>query len=301
MLGGPTGVGKSAAALELAVGLEREGVSAILVSADSRQIFRGFDIGTDKVAATVREAYPHVGIDVTEADNPYTLYDWLATVRAALDGASGLAIVVGGTGLYQRGLLRGFLPGGSRPSDPAVRARLEEQFAAGGREPLDLQLRALNPAAAAATVTASPRRLVRTLEIAVLGGDPLARDESPWPAPWHYALLDQPDHGRHREALAARIERQFADGLVDEAVRLAARLLPGTPALSGIGYGEALRLHAGEIDATRARHEAFSRTWAYARRQRTWYRAEPIGTVLAAGEEGKGLVAIARSLLEQAR
>ncbi|MFM8997760.1 MAG: tRNA (adenosine(37)-N6)-dimethylallyltransferase MiaA, partial [Candidatus Limnocylindrus sp.] len=95
--------------IALAELLERDGASAVLISADSRQVFRGFDIGTDKLPAQVLATRPHAGIDVAEADQPFTLYDWLAVARDAAAGTPDgetpqIAIAVGGTGLYHRGL-----------------------------------------------------------------------------------------------------------------------------------------------------------------------------------------------------
>ncbi|MFM8403382.1 MAG: hypothetical protein ACKN98_02410, partial [Candidatus Limnocylindrus sp.] len=187
---GPTAVGKSAAVIALAGLLERDGANAVLISADSRQVFRGFDIGTDKLPAQVLAARPHAGIDVAEADQPFTLYDWLAVARDA--------------------------------------------------------------AAADAVANASPRRVLRALEIAQLGGDSMATEEEPWSGPSAYVLLDEPDLAAHRTKIAERAAAQFAGGLVAEAKALAARLPGGTPALSGIGYREALQYLAGEISEEKA-------------------------------------------------
>ena len=307
---GPTAVGKSAAALALAVLLERDGVRAVLISADSRQVFRGFDIGTDKLPAEVLAARPHAGIDVAEADQPFTLYDWLAIAREAATGTTGsetpqIAIAVGGTGLYHRGLLRGFLTGGARPHDPELRARLERELAEEGREHIEAQLRGLSPAAADAVANASPRRVLRALEIAQLGGDSMATEEEPWSGPNAYVLLDEPDLAAHRTKIAERAAAQFAGGLVAEAKALAARLPAGTPALSGIGYREALQYLAGDITEEKAVTHSSGRSWAYARRQRTWYRGEPITHTIHAGalqtpeEVAAALYPIARSLIEQ--
>ena len=307
---GPTAVGKSAAVLALADLLERDGVRFTLVSADSRQVFRGFDIGTDKLSAEVRARRPHAGIDVAEADQPFTLYDWLATAREAIsaptaNGVPQIAIVVGGTGLYHRGLLRGFLTGGARPHDPELRVRLERELAEEGREHIEVQLRGLNAAAADAVATASPRRLLRALEIAQLGGDPTATEEEPWSGPNTYVLLDEPDSAAHRTAIADRAAAQFANGLVAETEALAARLPAETPALSGIGYREALQYRLGEISEEKAITHSSGRSWAYARRQRTWYRGEPISTTINAGSSqttarvAADLHALARTLIEQ--
>lgn len=307
---GPTAVGKSAAVLALAELLDRDGVRHVLVSADSRQVFRGFDIGTDKLSSEVLASHPHAGIDVAEADQPFTLYDWLAIARQAINVpaaiiAPQIAIVVGGTGLYHRGLLRGFLIGGARPHDPDLRARLERELAEEGREQIELQLRGLNPAAADAVATASPRRLLRALEITQLGGDPTAIEEEPWSGPNAYVLLDEPDTAAHRTLIAERAAAQFANGLVEETEALAARLPADTPALSGIGYREAMQYRLGEISEEKAITHATGRSWAYARRQRTWYRGEPISTTISAGSSkatarvAAYLYSIARTLIEQ--
>ncbi len=267
-------------------------------------MFRGFNIGTDKLSSETLARRPHAGIDATEADQPFTLYDWLAVARGAISvgeqrGAQ-IAIVVGGTGLYHRGLLRGFLTGGARPHDPELRARLERELAEEGREYIEIQLRGLHPAAADAVATASPRRLLRALEIAQLGGDPTATEEEPWSGPHAYVLLDQPDLAAHRAAIAERAAAQFHQGLVAEAKALAARLPAATPALSGIGYREALQLLAGEISEEKAITHSSGRSWAYARRQRTWYRGEPISQTIPAGAS-QGSAEVAAALHELAR
>jgi tRNA dimethylallyltransferase len=303
-IGGPTAVGKSAAALALAEALDASGVSTLLISADSRQVFRGFDIGTDKISTEIRAVRPHACIDIAEASDAFTLYDWLDAARAAItthaqsSGGVGIAIVVGGTGLYQRGLLKGFLSGGARPSNTLIREQLELQFSNVGREPLDTELRERNPAAADAVATASARRLIRTLEIVRLGGDPLAEEENPWAAPTAYLQIDDTDFERHRAAIAARVRAQFDGGLVQETEGLAARLPAETPALSGIGYREAQAYLDQTMDRERAIGTAATRTWAYARRQRTWYRGEQLISTIETG--GRTASEIAQELLPHA-
>ena len=168
-----------------------------------------------------------------------------------------------------------------------------------------MQLRGLNAAAADAVATASPRRLLRALEIAQLGGDPTATEEEPWSGPNTYVLLDEPDSAAHRTAIAERATAQFANGLVAETEALAARLPAETPALSGIGYREALQYRLGEISEEKAITHSSGRSWAYARRQRTWYRGEPISTTINAGSSqttarvAADLHALARTLIEQ--
>lgn len=267
-------------------------------------MFRGFDIGTDKISASIRAIRPHACIDIAEASDPFTLYDWLDAARVAIadrareSGGAGIAIVVGGTGLYQRGLLKGFLSGGARPSNPLIRSQLELQFANVGREPLDLELRERNPAAADAVATASARRLIRTLEIVRLGGDPLAEEENPWSAPTAYVQIDDLDFDRHRAAINARVRAQFDGGLVEETERLASRLPADTPALSGIGYREAAAYIDQVMDRERAIGTAATRTWAYARRQRTWYRGEDLAETIPT--DGRAADQVAQDLLPHA-
>jgi tRNA dimethylallyltransferase len=267
-------------------------------------VFRGFDIGTDKISTEIRAVRPHACIDIAEASDAFTLYDWLDAARAAIaghaqaNGGVGIAIVVGGTGLYQRGLLKGFLSGGARPSNPLIREQLELQFSNVGREPLDKELRERNPAAADAVATASARRLIRTLEIVRLGGDPLAEEENPWAAATAYVQIDDTDFERHRTAITARVRAQFDCGLVQETEQLAARLPAETPALSGIGYREAQAYLDQTMDRERAIGTAATRTWAYARRQRTWYRGEELLETIAT--EGRPASEIAQDLLPHA-
>ena len=187
-----------------------------------------------------------------------------------------------------------------------MRARLERELAEEGRGHMESQLRGLNPAAADAVATASSRRIVRALEIAQLGGDPLATEEEPWPAPHAYVLLEETDHAAHRAKIAERAAAQFRDGLLEETKDLAARLPAETPALSGIGYREAMQVLADQINVEKAITHSSGRCWAYARRQRTWFRGEPISHTISAGASqppaavAAALQPIARHLIEQA-
>jgi tRNA A37 N6-isopentenylltransferase MiaA len=134
----------------------------------------------------------------------------------------------------------------------------------------------------------------------------MATEEEPWSAPNAYVLLEEPDLAAHREKIAERAAAQFRDGLVAEAKALAARLPAGTPALSGIGYREALQVLADEISEEKAVTHSSGRSWAYARRQRTWYRGEPITHTVPTGAlqppavVAAALHTIARDLIKQA-
>jgi tRNA dimethylallyltransferase len=272
-----------------------------IISADSRQVYRGLDIGTAKASVEERRGIAHHGLDLIDPDEPFTVADFAAHARAVLAGIhdrGGLAILVGGTGLYLRAVARG-LPTDELPSDPEVRARLEAEFLAVGLDPLVDRLRAVAPKRAAAIDTANPRRVVRALEVATIhGGEPDI------PAPrgyggqvaWVGLEVDPP---RHREWIANRARTQFDAGLVDEAQHLRERYDPALPAFSAIGYREAWAVLDGELTRDAAIAEDARRNQAFAKRQRTWFRSEPDIAWLdvTAGPPLEPVIAIARSVM----
>jgi len=268
---GATGTGKTRLSLSLATRLG----GAEIVSADSRQVYRGMDIGTAKVSAAERSLVPHHGLDLVDPDGPFSvsLYQ-----RHALDALAGIAaggrwaMIVGGTGLYIRAVARG-VPLQQGPHDPALRARLDEELARSGLPAAASRLRAIAPGLAARTDLANPRRVVRALEVAELAGDRLPLEPAGYPAPSVWIGL-RVDHAVHRDWLAKRAAMQFAGGLLDEAARLRARYPADLPALSAIGYREAIDALEGRCTTDAALAVTIIRTRAYARRQRTWFNAE---------------------------
>ncbi len=277
VIAGATATGKTGLAIDVAERLAGEGIAAEIISADSRQVYRGLDIGTAKATLRERHGVPHHGLDLVEPDQAFTVADFTAHAREALAGIGergGVAILAGGTGLYLRAVARG-LPTESLPADPAVRARLEAEFLAVGLEPLVERLRAVAPRRAAAVDTANPRRVVRALEIAtVAGGEP------DLPAPRGYdgrsawiGLTVEP--AEHRVWISNRARAQFDAGLVEEARGLRERFDPALPAFSAIGYREAWAELDGELTREAAIAEDARRNQAFAKRQRTWFRAEP--------------------------
>ncbi len=275
-MAGATATGKTGLSLDLAQALATDGVRAEIISADSRQVYRGMDIGTAKVSAADRTRVPHHGLDLVEPDAAFSVADYLRHVREALLAIAdrqALAILVGGTGLYLRAVATGLDPDADA-ADPAVRASVEADLLTRGLTGLVGELRERAPSVAERTDLANPRRVVRAVERARLAGDRPPPSPRGYPAPvaWMGLRLDSAEH---RRRIADRAEHQFHSGLVEEAAELANRYVRDLPAFSAYGYREAMALAAGEIDREEALVRTMARTNTYAKRQRTWFRAEP--------------------------
>lgn len=268
-----------------------DGIPTEIISADSRQVYLGLDIGTAKATAEEQAGIPHHGLDLVEPDQPFTLADYAEHAHAALAGIGrrgGLAILVGGTGLYLRAVARG-IDTTALPADTTLRARLEEQLATEGLDLLVARLRNAAPLRAARVDTRNPRRVVRALEMAELEGD------APPPPPRGYDGLVawiglSLDRTTHRAWIATRARAQFDAGLIEEARLLRERFDPGLPAFSAIGYREAWAVIDGRLDREAAIEENARRNASFAKRQRTWFRAEPDITWLDAEEDALGSV-----------
>ncbi len=267
---GPTAVGKSALAMALARRLPLE-----IVSADSRQVYRGMQVGTAMPSAGERAEVAHHLVDLVDPDQLFSVADWVARARVLLPqiAARGrLPLIVGGTGLYLSALLDGF-DFDSQAWSPELRARLDAELADRGLQPLVERLQQLAPQVAAGTDLRNPRRVLRALERAEAGDDALPR-ATPRSGSVTLIGLRLP-----REELLLRIEQRaramFAGGLLDETRALqGAGYDPGLPAMSGIGYAEAARVLAGEWTPEQAITAAAQRTRQLAKRQMTWFARE---------------------------
>jgi tRNA dimethylallyltransferase len=275
VIAGATATGKTGLSIALAHALRADGVPAEIISADSRQVFRGLDIGTAKVSASERADIPHHGLDLVHPYEPFSVAHFVRHANEALGGIGdrrGLAILAGGTGLYLRAVARG-LDADALPADSDMRASVEGLLAREGLGAAVARLHRLAPSRAARTDLANPRRVARALEIAELAGD------APPPAalgyPGRVAWLGLHVHGEaHRGWMAARARAQFDSGLVEEARELRKRYDPELPAFSAIGYREAWALLDGEIDRETAIERDAQRNVAFAKRQSTWFRSE---------------------------
>lgn len=292
---GSTASGKTDLALAVAARRPVE----ILV-ADSRQVYRGMDVGTAKPDAAARAAVPHHLLDLVAPDEPFSVADWVDRARAVLPeiAARGrVRLVVGGTGLYVAALVDGH-DYTAQPWSPDVRQRLAEELEAGGLEPLAARLAALDPATAARTDLRNPRRVLRALERAELGGAGVAPKARPYDGPVGLVAIDRP-----REVLYRRIDDRARwmltdGGLLDEVRRLLdagydASLRP----MTGHGYREAARHLAGEWSLEEAIEATARRTRQYAKRQLSWFRRDPRITWLAAGDAPADAASIVEAAL----
>ena len=276
VIAGPTATGKTGLAIAVAESLRAAGTPAEVISADSRQVYRGLDIGTAKPTLEERRGVPHHGLDLVDPDAAFSVADFVDHVAATLEPigqGGGLAILAGGSGLYLRAIAHG-LDTAALPSNAAVRATVERELADVGIAAGAARLTSLAPNLAARVDLQNPRRVARALEIAELQGD------RPLPTPRGYdglvrwLGLDVPPE-LHRRWISDRARAQFDAGLVDEARALRARFDPSLPAFSAIGYAESWALLDGLIDRETAIDRDAARNIAFAKRQRTWFRREP--------------------------
>jgi len=267
---GPTAAGKTALSVRLAAALGGE-----IISADSRQIYRGMDIGAAKATAAERGRVPHHLLDIVDPDRALTLaeYQTMAyTLIAEIHARGQVPFLVGGAGQYVRAVIEGWGIPKVAPQ-PALRAELETQAAAAGSEALHARLAAWDPTAAARIDHRNVRRVIRALEVCLVSGRPITELQRKTPPP--YRIL-QIGVTRPRPELYARIDarvdRMIADGLVAEVERLAAAGYDWQlPAMSGLGYRQIGQHLRGEISLDEAIALIKRQTRRFVRQQYTWF------------------------------
>ena len=274
---GPTATGKSALGIAIA-----ERFNGEIINCDSTAVYRGFDIGTDKVPLDQRHGIPHHLIDIANPTDEYTAAQFArdaAAVVADLHARGKLPILVGGTGFYYRALTRGLFPGPGK--DAALRARLERIAQRKGVETLHRMVARVDPESGSRIQQRDLKRLVRALEVYFRTGKPLTAHfedtVSPlgpdvvvgaialrMPAPWL------------AERLARRVDEQFEAGLLDE-VRslLAAGVPPDARPFGGLVYRQAMEHLRGVRDEASTRALIAQENRKYSRRQLIWFRKEP--------------------------
>jgi tRNA dimethylallyltransferase len=273
---GPTAVGKSRVAIEVAKAFETE-----VLTADSRQVYRGLDIGTDKPLPEERQAVPHRLIDLVNPDEAFNAGVYR---RQAVDEIERLyrdrrlPLVVGGTGLYVRTLLKGLCH--APPTDPVVRAALRQEAKDQGHDCLYARLVAIDPVTAARLHPRDESKVNRALEVYELSGRRMSEFQQ------EHGFADRPfaaliiGLNRERGALYRRIEEridwQLAHGLIEETKQLLARgCQRDSAAMKGLGYRQVAEHLAGEYDAAEMVRRFKRDTRHFSKRQMTWFRKEP--------------------------
>lgn len=246
------------------------------MSADSRQVYRGMDIGTAKPTGEERARVPHHLIDVADPRERYDVFRYQVDARAVLDaiGSRGRpAVVIGGTGLYVRALLDG-LDLASVPTDPALRARIAAEAERDGADALHRRLQELDPEAAARVDARNVRRVVRYVEAALLTGGLTASWRRDGAIPARRIGL-APPRATLISAIEARVRRMVDAGVVEETRALLARVQdPTLPSLTGHGYVHWSAHLRGEITLDEAAGLTVRDTRRYSRRQMTWFRRD---------------------------
>jgi tRNA dimethylallyltransferase len=268
---GPTAAGKSALALAVA-----ERVGAAVLSADSRQLYRAFDVGTAKPTAGERRRAPHYGVDIVEPTERWSAARWADACEgwvAECDAAGRAPLVVGGTGLYFRALTDPIFD--EPPLDPSRREALFRVLGGQPTEELRRWARVLDPARAHLQRT----QLLRAVEVALLTGERIsvlhARRARPPRFAVRYLVVDPGPALADR--IAARVDAMLAAGWLDEVRRLAAAVPADAPAWHSTGY-DVWRAHlAGALGFAEARERVIVATRQYAKRQRTWFRHQLAG------------------------
>jgi len=272
VLAGPTASGKTRLAVEVALRLGAE-----VVSADSQQLYRGLAVGTARPGPEETAGVPHHLLDLADPGEGMDAARWAALADAAIAGIAArgrLPLVVGGTGLYLRALLHGVVEAPGR--DPALRARLEAEAAREGRAALHRRLEAVDPASAARIRPNDLVRVIRALEIAAGGRRASELRDAHAFAPRRYAYrllaLDVPRPELHRR-IDERARAMVEGGLLAEAAALVARLGTPLPKLP-LGYADAAACLRGEIGREELARRVAVAHRRYARRQVVWLRKE---------------------------
>ncbi|MGQ0607321.1 MAG: tRNA (adenosine(37)-N6)-dimethylallyltransferase MiaA [Chloroflexota bacterium] len=297
---GPTASGKT----DLALALARTWPVEILV-ADSRQVYRGMNIGTAKPAAAERAVARHHLLDLVDPDQPFTVAQWVERARALLPEVAErgrISMLVGGTGLYVAALLDGH-DYASQPWSPDLRDRLAGELEAEGLDGLASRLGRLDPDVAGRTDLRNPRRVLRALERAEARGGGATVASRPYEGRVALLGVSWPRDVLYRR-INERARRFFDAGLLDEVRGLMeAGYAPSLRAMTGHGYAEAVRHLAGEWSLERAVEETARRTRQSAKRQLTWFRRDPRVMWLAADDRAANdadVVARADALLRLA-
>jgi tRNA dimethylallyltransferase len=274
---GPTATGKSALGIAIAERFDGE-----ILNCDSTAVYRGFDIGTDKVPPHERRGIPHHLIDIVDPAEEYTAAQFArdaAATIADIHSRGKVPILVGGTGFYYRALTRGLFPGPGK--DAELRRRLERLAERKGVERLHRMVARIDPESAARIQARDLKRLVRALEVYFQTGKPLTAHFEDTVSPLGKdvqvgAVALRMPAAWLADRLAARVDAQFESGLLDEIrMLLASGVPPDARPFGGLVYRQAIEHLRGMRDEAATRKLIAQENRRYARRQLIWFRKEP--------------------------
>jgi tRNA dimethylallyltransferase len=284
---GATATGKSGLALELAMRLDSP-----IISADSRQVYREFDIGTAKPSKTEQALVPHYLIDICEPSEIMTVADYQDAARVLIEGKRGIGkeqknlsplshssssirLLVGGTGLYIKSITRGMKIPRVAPNYE-LRSHLKSLGDSLGQVHLYEILQQVDPDAAAKIHPHDPVRTLRALEVYYITGVPISEQQGENPPDYPILQLGLDcDRAYLTQRIAQRSEKMVKDGFVEEVDYLCRKFGEELPLLSTLGYQEIRQYLAGEVDLERAKELIVLHTRQFAKRQQTWFHAYP--------------------------
>jgi tRNA dimethylallyltransferase len=268
---GPTAVGKSRLALDLARRFEGE-----IINGDSRQVYRGMDIGTAKASAQERALVTHHLVDIVEPDEPYSLALYLEQARKAVQDVQKrgkLPVLVGGTGLYVWGLLEGFLAPQVAPNQ-TLRARLEAQAAEEGHRSLWQRLKDVDGVAASRIDSRNVRRVVRALEVFCETGIPFSQAQGREKPPYRTMIIGLTmERPSLYDRIDQRVEAMAVAGWPQEVSHLLEKGYDAElPSMSSLGYREMAAYVSGELPLEETMAQIKTATHRFARHQYAWFR-----------------------------
>lgn len=270
---GPTAVGKSELVIDLAQRLAGE-----IINCDSMQVYRGFDIGTDKPPLEIRQKVCHHLIDIVDPDTQFTAAAFVEHALTAIQqivSRNHLPLVVGGTGLYLKALTEGLFPGPGRNQE--VRQNIEREIETHGLDVLYQRLLTVDPEYGQKIHPHDRVRIVRALEVYVLTGKPISehfKSTRPYLEGFKLTRIGlKLDKEELSKRIDERVDRMFARGLVTETQKLLSQGIPeSAPPFQALGYKQVLNYLRGKISLDEAKEQTKKETRQYAKRQMTWFR-----------------------------
>jgi tRNA dimethylallyltransferase len=263
---GATATGKSGLALALALKLD-----SVILSADSRQVYQEFNIGTAKPTSTEQKLVPHYLIDICTPIENMTVADYQEQAQALIDSLSPPLLLVGGTGLYIRSVTQGM-----KIPRVAPQKELREQLETLSQIELYSMLQQIDPIATQKIHPNDAVRTLRALEVFYVTGCPISEQQGENPPTYPILQIGLDCDSAHlTQRIAQRTEKMVADGFVGEVEYLCQKYGADLPLLNTLGYQEIKQYLAGEISLEKAKELTVLHTRQFAKRQRTWFRGYP--------------------------